>query len=165
MLRKKTGPLSEGSGEAHSHCSGATSYDRMDPDDSFGGTHHHAGGGHSSTFQWSTRATLLFDGLDVGPDFLSFGLALIAIVAAGVARHELLRTAEDESRDLNTRTAMFFAQATIAYALMLLSMTFNIAVFFAVIVGLTAGWRRTAAMPIGVGSNKLLATNKGECCS
>ena len=78
------------------------------------------------------------------------------MVLAGVARQDLLKRADDKTLTANARTCLFCAQATLAYLLMLVSMTYNVGLFTAVILGLTLGHRR---------SLMTAEVDKSECCS
>ena len=120
-----------------------------------GGSPDHSQQQHPMTFSFSTQATLLFRGIQVGPDIFSYGISLIIVVCLGILRQELVKLAESDEISLNKRVVLYFAQATLSYLLMLISMTFNVGLFFAVIVGLTLGWYRC-----------LLQTKiKTDCCS
>ena len=120
-----------------------------------GGSPDHSQQHHPMTFSFSTQATLLFQGIQVGPDIFSYGISLIIVVCLGILRQELVKLAESEEISLNKRVVLYFAQATLSYLLMLISMTFNVGLFFAVILGLTLGWYRS-----------LLQTKiKTDCCS
>ena len=124
-----------------SHCSG------------HGGGGHE--GGHPMVFSHSTSAVLLFERFQVGPDLFSYLFACVVIVLAGVLRQELVKMSEQEHHSSERRAALYFAQATISYLLMLIAMTFNVGLFLAVMIGLTAGFYRSL----------LQSKNKSECCA
>ena len=140
---------------------------------SCGGIHHHSSDeqqhtnhhhlmmehDHSSMggFHFSSKANLFIPGLDIGPDYFSFTFGLVCIVILGMIRMELLVLSEDEAQSLHTRTVLYFIQASLSYGLMLVTMTFNVPLFFAVILGLTLGYRRNLIRKINKSS--------GDCCA
>ena len=62
------------------------------------------------------------------------------------------------SRDHMTQTALHFVQATLGYSLMLVAMTFNLWLFLAVVLGMTAGY-------FAFGWKQSLQEFNDECCA
>ena len=125
--------------------------------------HHHCGAqdGAHGALSWSTSLTLLSPRASFGPDLASFACALAVAFAAGLARQELLRWMDDDARDQRARTAAFFAQTLLAYALMLVAMD-NGWGLLAVAAGLTAGYHRNATLKPAKAKPGAAAA---ECCS
>jgi len=130
--------------------------------------HHHDLGSASSmsammnhgmamTFSHSTGPlAVLFPFIVAGPSLFSYLAHCALVVLVGVLRQFLYKMSDDRALSMDARSAVYFAQATLAYLLMLVSMTYNYGLFFAVILGLTLGHRRYL-MPMEI--------DKGECCS
>ena len=120
------------------------------------GDGHQCTGGHASTFSHSTSAVLLFDGVKVGPDLFTYLGACAFVVLVGIARQELVKLSEIETNSPEKRAVLFFCQATLSYLLMLIAMSFNVGLFLAVLIGLTAGYYRSLLQ---------LKMKADECCA
>jgi hypothetical protein len=149
-------PPSPHEGCHHSHHGAAEAVRTLA--DGAGHAGHDQHGGHASTFSWSTGPLpLLFDHIVVGPGLLSYLLALLMVVLAGVLRQHLVKLTENPALPPLTRTVYYATHSTLAYLLMLVSMTFNIGLFSAVILGLSIGYHRFL--------QKIDAEKAAECCS